>query len=63
MKSRDFFMVCLLFVGSFIGDAAPAVLPHWRLCTVYPAQSATSPLLQAHRFFFQNTLRLEGGQP
>jgi len=56
-------MVCLLFVGSFIGDAAPAALPHRRLCTVYPAQSAFWPLFQAHRFPFQNTLRLEEGQP
>jgi hypothetical protein len=29
-------MVCLLCVGSFIGDAAPAVIPHLRLGTVIP---------------------------
>jgi hypothetical protein len=45
-------MVCLLFAGSFIGDAAPAVIPHLRLGTVLSAQPATSPTLQAHHFTF-----------
>jgi hypothetical protein len=29
-------MVCLLFVGSFIGDIASALIPHLRLCTALP---------------------------
>jgi len=61
-KSRDFFMVCLWCAGSFIG-AAPAVIPHWRLCTAFAAQPASLPLLQAHRFLFPPTLRSQGGQP
>jgi hypothetical protein len=53
----------LLCAGFFIGDAAPAVLPHLRIGTVYPAQPAPPPLLQAHRFPFPKTLRSQGGQP
>ena len=60
---KAFFIVCLLCVGLILVDAAPAVLPNLRLCTVYPAQSATSPLQQTHRFSFQKTLRSPEGQP
>jgi hypothetical protein len=35
-KSRDFFMVCMMLVGSFIGDAAPTLIPSQRLCTALP---------------------------
>jgi hypothetical protein len=62
-NSSSLFMVCLLCVGSFIGDAAPAVIPHWRLGTVYSAQPATPPLRQAHRFLFRTTLHFQRGRP
>jgi hypothetical protein len=62
-NSKEFFMVCLLSEsGFFIGDAAPAVIPHLRQGTDLSAQPAPAPLLQAHRFSFQNTLRSHGGQ-
>jgi hypothetical protein len=63
-NSSFFFMACLLFVGFIIGDAASAVIPQrMGQGTVPPAQPATLPLLQAHRFPFQKTLRSRGGQP
>jgi hypothetical protein len=62
-NSSFFFMACLLFVGFIIGDAAPAVIPQLRQGALHRAQPATLPLLQAHRFPFQKTLRSQGGQP
>jgi hypothetical protein len=56
-------MVCLMCDGFFIGDTALVVIPHLRIGTVHPAQPATSPRLQAHRFFFKAALRSQGGQP
>jgi hypothetical protein len=63
-NSSFFFIVCMLFLGFIIGDAAPAVIPErMRQGTVPPVQPATLPRLQAHRFPFQKTLRSQGGQP
>jgi hypothetical protein len=62
-NSSSLFMVRLLYIGSFMGGAAPAVIPHLRLGTVYSAQPATPPLPQAHRFLFWTTLRSQRGQP
>jgi len=44
-------------------DLLQGVILQWRLDPVHPAQSATSPLLQANHFPFQNTLRSKGEQP
>jgi len=45
MNRCSFFIVCLLFAGFISGDAAPAVLPHLRQGTVYPA-----PTRHCHSF-------------
>jgi hypothetical protein len=46
-------MVCLLPDGLLIGDTASPVIPYLRIGTAHPAQPATTPLLQAHRFSFK----------
>jgi len=56
-------MVCLLSVGSLIGDAAMAVIPHLRRCTALPRNPRSGPSFKHTRFSFQNTRRLEEGQP
>jgi hypothetical protein len=63
-NSSFFSMVCMSFLGFNIGDAAPAVIPQrMRQGALHRAQPVTLPLLQAHRFPFQKTLRSQGGQP
>jgi hypothetical protein len=68
-KSRDFFMVCLLSEGSFIGDiasgsprdlrplvpyaAASAMIPRVRLCTVRPRNPRRSLSCKVTALLFQ----------